>query len=277
MTKNKIIINSVFGSVIWESKKETLSEAVKEKYLRDANLRDADLYGADLYGANLCDANLRRANLRDADLRDADLRDADLYGANLCDANLRRANLYDADLRDADLRDADLYGANLCGANLCDANLRGADLRGADLRDANLRDADLYDADLRDANLRVANLCGAKNAELPQAYTVIVPEGDLIGWKKCTDGVIVKLRIPSEAKRSNATGRKCRAEYAEVLEIIGKDKRKKLKEAVSQYDKKFIYRVGETVRPSSWSEDRFEECAGGIHFFITRIEAESYT
>jgi hypothetical protein len=31
----------------------------------------------------------------------------------------------------------------------------------------------------------------------------------------------VKLRIPAAARRSSATGRKCRAEFAEVLEVIG--------------------------------------------------------
>jgi len=142
--------------------------------------------------------------------------------------------------------------------------------RDANLRDANLRDANLRGADLYGANLYGADLRGAENADLPKAQTIIVPEGDLIGWKKCKGGVIVKLRIPSEAKRSNATGRKCRAEYAEVLEIIGAE------EAISSYNSTFVYRVGETVRPDKWEEDRFNECAGGIHFFITRIEAENY-
>ena len=63
-TKTKIIINSVLGSVIWESEKETIKEAVLEKYQRGANLR-----GADLRGADLRDADLRGANLRGADLK----------------------------------------------------------------------------------------------------------------------------------------------------------------------------------------------------------------
>ena len=39
----------------------------------------------------------------------------------------------------------------------------------------------------------------------------------------------------------------------------------------------FVYRVGETVRPDAWGGDRWVECAGGIHFFLTRYEAENYT
>ena len=78
--------------------------------------------------------------------------------------------------------------------------------------------------------------------------------------------------MPAEAKRHNATGRKCRAEFAKVIA---------LPEGVdvchSRYDAAFEYRVGEFVRPSNgFGEDRFEECAPGIHFFLTRIEAENY-
>ncbi len=76
MTKNKIIINSVLGSVIWESEKSTIAEAVKEKFERDANLRGANLYGANLRGANLYGADLYGADLRGADLYGADLRGA---------------------------------------------------------------------------------------------------------------------------------------------------------------------------------------------------------
>lgn len=98
--------------------------------------------------------------------------------------------------------------------------LHGADLRYADLRGANLHGANLYDADLSDAN----------HVQLSIAKTSILPdEGDIIGWKKAwTDGtmlpksVIVKLLIPADAQRSNATGRKCRASTARVLDLQDK-------------------------------------------------------
>ena len=119
--------------------------------------------------------------------------------------------------------------------------------------------------------MRGANLCDAKNADLVIAATRILPDGDLIGWKKCANGVIVKLRIPAAAKRSHAFGRKCRAEFVEVLEIIG------AKEAHSYHDNgKTAYRVGETVRPDSWDDDWMNECSHGIHFFITKAEARVY-
>ena len=142
-----------------------------------------------------------------------------LRSADLRSADLRCANLRDADLSDADLRSADLRSADLSAADLRDANLRSADLSDADLSDADLRSAGLSAADLRGANLRDANL-----SELTVAQTSILPdEGDIIGWKKAItlDGapIIVKLLIPADAQRSNATGRKCRASTARVLDL----------------------------------------------------------
>ena len=153
--------------------------------------------------------------------------------------------------------------ANLYGASLRDANLYGASLRDADLRGADLHGADLYGADLRGANLR-----GAKDLNVLIAAQLFVPpqEGPFIAFKKLNNGVIAKLQIPADAKRSSATGRKCRASHALVLEGDG----------VSQHDPNFVYRSGQTVFAHEWCEDRWQECAGGIHFFMTREEAENY-
>jgi len=201
-----------------------------------------------------------------------------------CDDNTIRktieaARASGANLREADLREADLRGANLRGADLCEADLRGADLRGANLRGANLCEADLREADLREANLRGADLCEAdlreaKNADLFIAMTRILPEGDIIGYKKCRDDRIVKLLIPKESKRSNAFGRKCRAEYADVLDIRNA-KNGKCKTAVSLHDSVFLYEVGQRVSVNNFDENWQNECSTGIHFYITREEAEA--
>ena len=137
--------------------------------------------------------------------------------------------------------------------------------------------ANLRSADLSGANLRSANLKDIKGGELILAQTEIIPrEGEVIGWKKCRDKVLVKLRVPADAKRSNAPGgRKCRAERAEVLEIIGPMGGAR-KDAVSLYDSNFIYCIGEVVTPGTWNTDRFTECGSGIHFYLTREEAEAH-
>jgi hypothetical protein len=150
------------------------------------------------------------------------------------------------------------------------ANLGGADLGGADLGGADLGGANLGGANLGGANLRSANLGSAKNSDLAIAMTRILPEGDLIGWKKCQDNIIVKLRIPEAAKRSHAFGRKCRAEYVDVIEVIGAD------EGISQHDGETKYIAGRRVTPDKFDENWMEECSSGIHFFITEAEARVY-
>ena len=252
------IRNRWTGSVVFEYTKEgnTITETVLDAIRRGADLRGADLRGADLRGA---------------DLRDADLRDADLYGADL----------RGADLRDADLRDAYLCGAYLCGAYLCGADLRGADLRGANLRDADLRDANLCDADLRGANLcgadlRGADLRGANLRDAKGCYLSCPTEGSFIGWKKAS-GHIVKLRIPEDARRSSATGHKCRCDKAYVMEIQNMDGTKATEDTVrSDHDKNFVYTVGATVEVPDFDDNRWSECAPGIHFFIDRRAAVEY-
>ena len=163
---------------------------------------------------------------------------------------------------------------------LSGADLSGADLLRADLRYADLRDADLRYADLRYADLSGADLRRAKLSEPTVAQTSILPdEGDIIGWKKAyVDSmmpVIVKLLIPSDAQRSNGTGRKCRASKARVLDLQDKQGSSLPPNttAHSSYDTDFYYKKGETVSVENFDTNRWNQCAPGIHFFITRTEA----
>ena len=238
--------------------KEELAEVIEKngKWLKGLGGGErANLSGANLSGANLLMANLSKA---------------DLSGANLFKAYLSRANLDGADLSGADLSGADLSGADLSWSNLSGADLSGANLFKANLSKADLSRADLSGADLSGADLYGANLYGVKLDKTASDRLSIVPEvGSFVGWKKvrtATGTAIVKLLIPEDAPRSNATGRKCRAGWAVVLEGEG----------VSGYDRTTLYAPGLTVKADSFDPDRWKECAPGIHFFITRSEAEAY-
>ncbi len=242
------IKNRWTGSIIFEysSVDNTLAKTVLEALKGEANLSGANLSEADLSGANLSEAYLRGADLREADLREADLSGADLSGANLSGANLR--------------------GADLSGANLSGAYLRGAYLREADLSGAYLREADLSGA-----YLRGADLSGAEGA-----YMACPTDGSFIGWKKAS-GYIVKLQIPEDARRNSAGGEKCRCDKAYVAEIQNADGTKADIETVcSNHDNNFVYAVGATVEVSDFDDDRWNECAPGIHFFIDRRAAVEY-
>jgi hypothetical protein len=97
-----------------------------------------------------------------------------------------------------------------------------------------------------------------------------------VAWKKA-DGMIIKLLVTEDAKRSSATTLKCRCSKAKVLAIENIDgSESELKEVASSYDSDFVYRIGETVEVDNFDDDRWNECSTGIHFFIAREMAVKY-
>ena len=144
-----------------------------------------------------------------------------------------------------------------------------------------------YSVRLDNTDLEIYGLDGASG--LPD---LVCPEkGSFIGFKKACYleavgelgdleerefACIVELEILEDAMRSSAARRKCRCSKAKVLSITTLDGIPLDCTAFSSYDDSFKYRVGETVEVANFDKDRWNECAPGIHFFITRQEAVDY-
>ena len=227
-----------------------------------------DRFTGEVFFSHECEDNTIRKTVEQAlksyaDLRSADLRSADLRYADLSSANLRSADLRYADLRSADLRSADLRSADL----------RSADLRSADLSYANLRSADLSYANLRSADLRYADL--NKETEIGFVPLACPSDGAFVGWKK-VKGMLVKLLIPEDARRSSATTNKCRCDKAQVLAITDTDGNNPIDKITNYEYAPCDYIVGEMVMPDRFDENRWNECSHGIHFFINKQEAINY-
>ena len=195
-------------------------------------------------------ANLTGANLSYANLTDASLTDADLTGTDLRCADLRRARLFGANLTGVNLADADLTRANLSGANLTDANLTSANLSGTDLQCANLTDTILD--------------------EKEQCRKGIVLTEPMVGYKKACGGKIITLEIPVGAKVFSINNKKRRTNKANVIDMQGET------ELSSIHDASFKYHVGDEIEIEDFDENYNVECGEGIHFFLTREEAEKY-
>ena len=181
--------------------------------------------------------------------------------------------LFEFEKEDNSVKDT-LIEAVKRGADLGDADLRDADLGGANLRGAYLRGADLGDADLRGANLVGANLGDAKNVPFFPTY---LPEGEFIAWKKLPNGLIAKLKILEDSKRSRAAGDKCRCDKCLVLEFQNADGSVSDKRTYTSNEYAVCtYTVGEVVRADKWNDNRWVECSHGIHFFIDRQSAVNY-
>ena len=156
------------------------------------------------------------------------------------------------------------------------ANLSGANLSRADLSGANLSRANLSRADLSGANLYCATpvMTGHQIATFR-----IVPEvGGFYGFKKVSNQAVLKIFIPEDAKRLNSFGsRKCRASKIKVMEIaIEGDTPGQTIFKSSTHDTKLEYSVGQEVSVSDFCDDLKQECAAGIHFFLTLEEAKAW-
>ena len=80
-----------------------------------------------------------------------------------------------------------------------------------------------------------------------------------------------------DAERSSATSRKCRVSKAKVISITNLDGTPTdVTVVASGYDHNFKYTVGEIVEEPKFDDNRWNECAPGIHCFITRNEAVNY-
>ena len=156
-------------------------------------------------------------------------------------------------------------------------------LEGANLAVANLAGANLERANLERANLAGANLAGA-NLDLDKvppalaaSWRILPDDGPIFGWKKCRNNVLVCLEIPADARRSNAPGgRKCRADSALVVGIYAADG-SLIDRATSIHDAAFVYTSGAVITVPNFVDNPLVECGEGIHFYLTRAEAEAHS
>ena len=164
-----------------------------------------------------------------------------------------------------------------CENNTVKKTVKKAIESSTDLRYADLSYADLSSADLSSANLRYADLRSAKQNESTSFLNIACPEeGSFIAYKKA-GGKIIKLMITEDAKRSSASTLKCRASKAKTISIENIDGTPYDQNFVSSdYDSSFIYRIGEVVEVTNFDEDRWNECAPGIHFFLSKKLAKQY-
>lgn len=125
---------------------------------------------------------------------------------------------------------------------------------------------------LKDEDWRVRsaamNACQGKGVPL---YRMVNPEENV--YKKCLNNVIVVAQIPPDAQTRGGEGRKCRANKAKIVDIIGDLCGEKI--GLSTYDNNTTYEIGDEVFIPDFDYSE-EECAPGFHFFLTLEEAQNY-
>ena len=175
-------------------------------------------------------------------------------------------------LENMNLENYDLSDMNFSHSNFINANLERTSLRRVNLTYADIRGAKLYAAVLENAILD--NIIFDDKTE---NFRIHCPEqGAFVAYKKGLDNLIIKLLIPSDAKRVSSTMNCCRCDKAKVLEIKNFEGTKFFDEAWSTVAENFCYKLGEWVYAENFNEDRWYDSTGGIHFWMTEEEAKAY-
>jgi hypothetical protein len=127
----------------------------------------------------------------------------------------------------------------------------------------------------RNRYVRLAAIC---NRSMPQddlsVLDICPATGDFTGWKKVECGVILELRIIGR-RLGGRVGRKCRTDHARV--VAAHSNLGCPEPFASYHNPNYTYTVGKDAISWLFDPDWRHECAPGIHFFMTRQEAEYYT
>lgn len=122
--------------------------------------------------------------------------------------------------------------------------------------------------------------CGVRQAamEFAKERGIAIPpyrtvEPPVKVYKKCAGGAIVVAHIPEDAEVRGKANGKCRANKAEILEVIGGFCGEPV--GISLHDGTVWYYAGDFVEIEDFdlSDD---ECSAGYHFFCTKEQAEAY-
>ena len=152
-----------------------------------------------------------------------------------------------------------------------DCDVRAAAMNACQGKDVPL---DTIERGLRDGDWRVRaaamKICQENGIPVPVIRRFEPPE---LVYKKCVANVIVVAKIPPDAQVRGQVGKKCRADKATIVDIIGDFCGEKV--GISIHDMTTAYFIGDEVVIDDFDQSD-EECSTGFHFFCTREEAERY-
>jgi len=190
----------------------------------------------------------------------------------ICGSTFRNCSMQFVRFNGCNISAVDFRNVDLSYSEWLDTYVNHVNMPESVFLKANFRKTHIFDVDFSTANMSDINI----------DYTVTglqdAPEGDLVMYGK-KHGWIVTMLIPKEAKRSWATTRKLRAEYVKTLEIDPSRgyTRSRLIHSSHRSKSIVVYEVGKMTYPDSWDDNRWNECSHGIHGFLDKREAVTWS
>jgi len=268
----------------------------KKAYFKNVSFARKKLVGVvfkycvfDDYSNDFCGANLERSAFEkcvfcDGEFKKSCLESTTFKTCMLMDANFDKANAEDCEFSYCQCVGAKFINANLVRSEFTLCGMQAADFDGADVEMARFNSCCVTGCEFATA-LNMDKM--SWNLGTTDLHSVCPKNGSFVGYKKAVlldnRGIfeghcIVKLEIPDDAKRSNATTRKCRCDKAKVLGFYDYDGNELPDSTlvVSMFDNDFEYKYGEIMEVDDFDDCAMKQCAAGIHFFMTFEEAVGY-
>lgn len=221
--------------------------------------------------------------LKNACLKHIMFRDCKFENCMMSDSNLTGTEFVNVNFEHVVFADNNMKLSGYFVSRLKSVKINKCVMFESEFWKTSFEDVTIYKSNLDDSNLKESNFDNVRLIGNSGTLLKCPEEGSFTGFKKIFLGnnpLLCKLEIPADAKRSSAFGRKCRCSKAKVLKIWGKDCDDDylvpISRGYSYHDHTFEYKVGETIYPDSFDDNRWDECSNGIHFFITKQEAIDY-
>lgn len=271
-TQRKQLTHKEFDAIV--SKHQAwLKNELKGKcaHFKDVSISGFELKNIDLSHATFDNVTMRYVCVDNVKFDSVDFLECNLHGTSFTDCTFKNADLGKNEFEDGDFTDCDFTDTVVNNANFQDVYFTNVNFAGTHA----------HGTDFRNAEFNNCKLDTLRYDECTAGFALACPEtGAFTAYKKAHlynhDNCVVKLEVPADALRSSATTRKCRVSKAKVVAIYDMSGNSIQKNAYSSHAKSFVYRIGKMVEVKNFDKNRWNECAPGIHCFITKREAELY-
>ena len=245
-------------------------ERINNVSLNDINLNEATLINVDFKSSYLENIYFINSDLHFLNFKYSTIKNSYFNNADLQNSNFQHAFIENSSFLNSCLSLSDFSFGVTKNCNFSRATFARTLFVKAGIVNSNFKVSILHETIFTKARIENTSFKETKINHLTTGlYSSCPEEGSFIGFKKANN-CLVKLKILSDARRSSATGHKCRCDKAKVLKITDLKTGEEVKEVNSSYDHSFIYKVGKVVDEPSFNENRWNECTEGIHFFLSK-------
>lgn len=256
----------------------TIFDNVKGKFTRFSN-------------SNLCNAAFTGVDIEYGLFSYAYIRNTYFTKSNLLEVSFHKAYIRSAKFYKTDIENGIFSDTHLDNVKFDDCNMAYTDFEGSNIIGIKDKKSIIFNGkniEYMKGKILTDNIIGYKKCRRMYGMTThefynnirsqflpllpsnsFVPQTYLPHSASEKDEVIVTLEIPRGAIVFSINGYKCRTNKAKVIAIDGADKAMSLNCKTSYY-------VGDEFTIYNFNCVYNRECGEGIHFFLTREEAEKY-